>query len=70
MRRMMTSKYIIILSLLMLITTITYKPLFHAVLAASPVFTRQEITDDFYDSIQVNRMRENQTNSDYNSTLR
>jgi hypothetical protein len=69
MRRMMTSKYIIILSLLILNTTITYKPLFHGVLAASPVFTRQEITDDFHDSIQLNRMRGNQTNSDYNSTL-
>ena len=65
----MNSKYIIILSLLMIISTTTYKPLFHGVLAASPVFTRQEITDDFHDSIQVNGMIGNQTNNNYNSTL-
>ena len=65
----MTSKCIIIVSLLMLITTTTYKPLFHGVLAISPVFTRQEITDDFHDSIQVNGMGGSQKKGDYNDTL-
>jgi hypothetical protein len=53
----------------MLITTTTYKPLFHGVLAISPVFTRQEITDDFHDSIQVNGMGGSQKKGDYNDTL-
>jgi len=66
---LMTSKCIIILSLIILITLTIYKPLIHGVLAASPVFTRQETSDYTGDSIQVNEMRGNQTNSDYNSTL-
>jgi hypothetical protein len=66
---LMTSKCIIILYLIILITLTIYKPLIHGVLAASPVFTRQETSDYTDDSIQVNEMRGNQTNSDYNSTL-
>jgi hypothetical protein len=66
MHMLMASKYIIILSLIILITLTIYKPLIHGVLAASPVFTRQETSDYIGDSIPVNRIGSNQTKGDYN----
>jgi hypothetical protein len=65
----MTSDYIIIIFLLILITTTIDKPLYHEIFAASPAFNRQEITDDFHDGIHFNRMGQSQTNDDYNNTL-
>jgi hypothetical protein len=65
----MTSDYIIIIFLLILITTTIDKPLYHEVFAASPAFNRQEITDDFHDDIYLNRMGQSQTKDDYNDTL-
>ena len=62
---LMTSKYIIILSLIMSITPTSYKPIFHGALAASPAFTRQETIDGFHDSIQVNGMGSTHTRDDY-----
>jgi hypothetical protein len=64
----MTSKYIIIISLLVLITITMYKPLYHEVFAASPAFDRQEITDESNDDIHLNRMAQSQTKDDYNDT--
>ena len=69
MHRSMTSDYIIIIFLLILITTTIDKPLYHEIFAASPAFNRQEITDDFHDGIHFNRMGQSQTNDDYNNTL-
>ena len=69
MHRSMTSDYIIIIFLLILITTTIDKPLYHEVFAASPAFNRQEITDDFHDGTHLNRMGHNQTKDDYNDTL-
>jgi hypothetical protein len=65
----MTSDYIIIIFLLILITTTIDTPLYHEVFAASPAFNRQEITDDFHDGIHLNRMVEGQTKGHYNDTL-
>jgi hypothetical protein len=70
MHRSVTSKCIIItVSLIILITPTIYQPLIHGVLAASPVFTRQEATDDSGDSIPVERTGSSQTNGVYNDTL-
>jgi hypothetical protein len=65
MQRSMISKYIIIISLLTFITTTIIIPLYHEVLAASPAFNRQEITDDFHDGIHLNIMGQSQTKDDY-----
>jgi hypothetical protein len=65
----MTSDYIIIIFLLILITTTIDKPLYHEIFAASPAFNRQEITDDFHDGIHLNRMGQSQIKDDYNDTL-
>ena len=69
MLRSMTSDYIIIIFLLILITTTIDKPLHHEVFAASPAFNRQEITDESNDGIHLNRMGQSQTKDDYNDTL-
>jgi hypothetical protein len=61
----MTSKYIIIISLLAFITTTIIIPLYHEVFAASPAFNRQEITDDFHDGIHLNIMGQSQTKDDH-----
>jgi len=65
----MTSDYIIIIFLLILITTTIDKPLYHEVFAASPAFNRQEITDDVNDGIHINIMGQSQTKDDYISKL-
>jgi hypothetical protein len=62
----MTSDYIIIIFLLILITTTIDKPLYHEIFAASPAFNRQEITDDVNDDIH---MGQSQTKDDYISKL-
>jgi hypothetical protein len=64
----MTSKYIIIMSLLVLITITMYTLLYHEVFAASPAFDRQEITDEPNDDIHLNRTGQSQTKDDYNDT--
>jgi hypothetical protein len=69
MQRSMISKYIIIISLLAFITTTIIIPLYHEVFAASPVFNRQEITDDVNDGIHINIMGQSQTKDDYIDTL-
>ena len=69
MHRSMTSDYIIIIFLLLLITIIIDKPLYHKVFAASPAFNRQEITDEAHDGIYLNRMGQSQTKDEYNDTL-
>jgi hypothetical protein len=70
MHRSVTSKCIIItVSLIILITPTIYQPLIHGVLAASPVFTRQEATDDSGDSIPVEGTGSSQTKGVYNDTL-
>src|SRR5215212_8717852 len=69
MHRLMTSDYIVIIFLLILITTTIDKPLYHELFAASPAFNRQEITDEFHDGTHLNRMGHNQTKDDYNDTL-
>ena len=69
MHRSMTSDYIIIIFLLILITTTIDKPLYHEVFAASPAFNRQEITDDVNDGIHINIMGQSQTKDDYISKL-
>jgi hypothetical protein len=68
MQRSMTSKYMIIISLLVLITITIHKHLYHEVFAASPAFDRQEITDESNDDIHLNRMAESQKKDDYNDT--
>jgi hypothetical protein len=65
----MTSDYIIIIFLLLLITIIIDKPLYHKVFAASPAFNRQEITDEAHDGIYLNRMGQSETKHDYIGTL-
>src|SRR5918994_3074032 len=69
MQRSMTSKYIIIISLLAFITTTIIIPLCHEVFAASPAFNRQEITDDVDEGIHLNIMGQSQTKDDYIGTL-
>ena len=69
MQKSMTSKYIIVISLLTFITTTIIIALYHEVFAASPAFNRQEITDDFHDGIHLNRMGQSQTKDDYIGTL-
>jgi hypothetical protein len=69
MHRSMTSKCIITISLIILITITIYIALIHGVLAASPVFTRQESRDDSGDSIPVNKIGSSQKNGNYNDTL-
>src|SRR5918992_1842614 len=69
MHRSMTSDYIIIIFLLILITTTIDKPPYQEVFAASPAFNRQEITDEFHDGFHFNRMGQILTNDDYNDTL-
>lgn len=61
----MTSKYIIIISLLTFITTTIIIPLYPEVFAASPAFNRQEFTDDVHDGIHLNTMEQSQTKDDY-----
>jgi hypothetical protein len=61
----MTSKYIIIISLLAFITTTIIIPLYHEVFAASPAFNRQDLTDDVHDGIHLHTMGQSQTNDDY-----
>ena len=65
----MTSKYIIIISLLAFITTTIIIALYHEVFAASPAFNRQEITDDVDEGIHLNIMGQSQTKDDYIGTL-
>ena len=65
----MTSKYIIIISLLAFITTTIIIPLYHEVFAASPAFNRQEITDDVNDGNHINIMGQSQTKDDYIGAL-
>jgi hypothetical protein len=69
MQRSVTSKYIIIISLLAFITTTIIIPLYHEVFAASPAFNRQDLTDDVDDGIHLNIMGQSQTNDDYIGTL-
>ena len=69
MHRSMNSKCIITISLIILITITIYIPLIHGVLAASPVFTRQESRDESGDSIPVNEIGSSQKNVNYNDTL-
>ena len=61
----MTSKYIIIISLLAFITTNIIIPLYHEVFAASPAFNRQDLTDDVHDGIHLHTIGQSQTNDDY-----
>jgi hypothetical protein len=61
----MTSKYIIIISLLAFIATTIIIPIYHKAFSASPAFNRQEITDDLHDDIHLNRMGQSQTKDDY-----
>ncbi len=65
----MTSKYIIIISLLAFITTTLIIPLYHKVFAASPAFNRQDLTDDVDEGIHLNIMGQSQTKDDYISKL-
>src|SRR5215212_253878 len=67
--RSMTSDYIIIIFLLILITTTIDKTLYHEVFAPSPAFNRQEITDESNDGIHLNRMGQSQTKDHYNDKL-
>src|SRR5919112_2308613 len=69
MQRSMTSKYIIMISLLAFITTTIIIPLYHEVFAASPAFNRQDLTDDVNDGIHINITRQSQTKDDYIGTL-
>jgi hypothetical protein len=69
MQRSVTSKYIIIISLIAFITTTIIIPLYHEVFAASPAFNRQDLTDDVDDGMHLNIMGQTQTNDDYIGTL-
>src|SRR5919199_420987 len=65
----MSLKYIIIALFVISFTLAIYKPSFPRVFAASPIFTRQEITDGFNDIIQVNGVGGSKINDDYDRIL-